>query len=50
MHGIILTRRGHDVRLLEQNAQSHRSDLAAGFTAHPEVEDFFRLYDQNQEP
>ena len=46
MHGIILKRLGHDVHLLEQNAQSHRCDLAAGITAHPQVEEFMRLHDR----
>lgn len=50
MHGIVLKRLGHDVRLLEQNAQSHRCDLAAGITAHPQVEEFLRLHDHTQEP
>jgi 2-polyprenyl-6-methoxyphenol hydroxylase-like FAD-dependent oxidoreductase len=50
MHGIVLKRLGHDVRLLEQNTQSGRCDLAAGITAHPQVEEFFRLHDHTQEP
>lgn len=50
MHGIILKRLGHSVCILEQNTQSVRGDLAAGITAHPQVEEFFRLHDHIQEP
>ena len=50
MHGIVLKRLGHDVRLLEQSVQPDRCDLAAGITAHPQVEEFLRLHDRIQEP
>jgi 2-polyprenyl-6-methoxyphenol hydroxylase-like FAD-dependent oxidoreductase len=50
MHGVVLKRLGHDVCILEQNTQSLRGDLAAGITAHPQVEEFFRIHDHIQEP
>jgi 2-polyprenyl-6-methoxyphenol hydroxylase-like FAD-dependent oxidoreductase len=50
MNGIVLKRLGHNVRILEQNTQSQRSDFAAGITTHPQFEEFMKIHDHSQEP
>ncbi len=50
MNGIVLKRLGHNVRILEQNTKSERSDLAAGITTHPEFDEFMKLHDLVKEP
>ncbi|CAL3968274.1 unnamed protein product [Diplocarpon coronariae] len=50
MNGIVLKRLGHNVRILEQNTQSERADLAAGITTYPEFEEFMKVHDQTGEP
>lgn len=50
MNGIVLKRLGHNVRILEQNTKSERSDLAAGISTHPEFEEFMKAHDLVKEP
>jgi len=49
MNGVVLKRLGHNVRILEQNTQSQRDDLAAGITTHPQFEEFMELHDRTEE-
>ena len=50
MNGIVLKRLGHNVRILEQNPESKRDDLAAGITTHPIFEEFMERHDRTAEP
>lgn len=50
MHGIMIKRLGHNVDVLEQNTSSLRAGHAAGITAGPQVEAFFRAHDLSQQP
>ncbi|EKD18599.1 monooxygenase [Drepanopeziza brunnea f. sp. 'multigermtubi' MB_m1] len=50
MHGVVLKRLGHNVRILEQNCQSERADLAAGITTHLQFERFMEVHDRSKEP
>ncbi|KAL8735002.1 MAG: hypothetical protein Q9166_001127 [cf. Caloplaca sp. 2 TL-2023] len=45
MHGIMLKRHGHNVRLLEQNTSSTRTDHGAGIGTGPLGLDFHKIYD-----
>ncbi|TVY37563.1 2,6-dihydroxypyridine 3-monooxygenase, partial [Lachnellula occidentalis] len=49
MNGVVLKRLGHNVRILEQNTQSQRDDLAAGITTHPVFEEFMKRHDRTAE-
>ncbi|KAI5238876.1 FAD/NAD(P)-binding domain-containing protein [Aureobasidium subglaciale] len=46
MHGVMLTRRGHHVRVLEQSTENIRHGQAAGIRAGPEVQRFLKEFDQ----
>ncbi|ESZ90139.1 hypothetical protein SBOR_9477 [Sclerotinia borealis F-4128] len=50
MHGIVLQRLGHHIRILERNPSDIRHDLAAGITTHPEFEEFMKAHDRVDEP
>lgn len=45
MAGIVLTRLGYDVQILEQNPSSTRTENGAGITAGPDAKEFFARYD-----
>ena len=49
MHGILLKRLGHNVRILEQASSSDREGQAAGITVAPEMSNFFRQHDRSGE-
>ncbi|RDL41696.1 uncharacterized protein BP5553_01675 [Venustampulla echinocandica] len=46
MSGIVLTRLGYNVRVLEQNESSVREEKGAGITVGPDAQEFFSKYDQ----
>ena len=50
MHGIMLKRLGHSVRILEQSPESILHGQAAGIRAGKEVQEFFQKYDMLKEP
>ncbi len=50
MHGIMIKRLGHHVRVLEQSPLSDRAGQAAGISAGPQVQEFFTSHDRSQQP
>jgi 2-polyprenyl-6-methoxyphenol hydroxylase-like FAD-dependent oxidoreductase len=50
MHGIVLSRLGHNVHILEQNETNERSALAAGINVGPRVQEFMKKYDLSGKP
>ncbi|KAK0515469.1 hypothetical protein JMJ35_001503 [Cladonia borealis] len=50
MHGIMIKRLGHNVRILEQHPSSSRDGEAAGITVGDQVQEFFEKYDLITEP
>ena len=50
MHGIMIKRLGHNVRILEQHPSSSRDGEAAGITVGAQVQQFFEKYDLILEP
>lgn len=50
MHGIMIKRLGHNVHVLEQNASSLRAGHAAGISAGPQVQEFFKAQDLCKQP
>ena len=50
MHGIMVKRLGHNVRILEQNTSSIRTDQAAGMGTGPEGREFFEKHDVCRSP
>ena len=50
MHGIMIKRLGHNVRILEQHPSSSRDGEAAGITVGAQVQQFFEKYDLIMEP
>ncbi len=50
MHGIIMKRLGHNVRILEQNLSSTRTDHAAGIGTGPQGLQFFMENDRYPRP
>ena len=49
MHGIMLKRLGHNVRILEQASSSDREEQASGIAIGPDMADFFRRHDRSGE-
>ena len=50
MHGTMLKRLGHNVRILERSLSSIRENQAAGITAGPHVQRFLEEYDSCSKP
>ncbi len=50
MHGVMIKRLGHNVRILEQHPSSSRHGEAAGITVGAQVQQFFEKYDLIMEP
>ena len=50
MHGIMIKRLGHNVRILEQHPSSWRQGEAAGITVGNQVQEFLEKYDLIKEP
>lgn len=46
MHGIMLHRLGHNIRILDQSTAALRTDQAAGMTTGPEGKEFFAQHDR----
>ena len=50
MHGTMIKRLGHNVRILDQSLASMRTDHAAGMTTGPQGHEFLQKYDFYQHP
>ncbi|KAI9712240.1 MAG: hypothetical protein M1828_001718 [Chrysothrix sp. TS-e1954] len=50
MHGVMIKRLGHNVRVLEQNRVLIRNDHAAGMGTGPKGREFFQTYDRCSDP
>ena len=50
MHGIVLKRIGHNVRILERSPSSNLEGQGAGIAARDNVQEFLRKHDLSQEP
>ena len=50
MHGIMIKRLGHNVRIIDQNPSSTRTDQAAGMGTGPQGLEFFQQADRCPEP
>jgi 2-polyprenyl-6-methoxyphenol hydroxylase-like FAD-dependent oxidoreductase len=50
MHGIVLKRLGHNVRVLEQHPDSVRIDQGAGISSGPQAQEFFEAHDRTGAP
>ena len=50
MHGIMVKRLGHKVRILERSVSSDRSGLAAGMSMGPKGREFLETYDSVKQP
>ena len=50
MHGVMIKRLGHDVRILDQNLASMRTDHAAGMTTGPSGHELLQQCDFSRQP
>lgn len=50
MHGIMIKRLGHNVRILDQSRSSTRNDQAAGMGTGPQGLEFLKQHDLDARP